>query len=407
MELSMRFLFCLKSTTFGRITVKQKVLFCATIDGHFKSFHLPYLKWFKEMGYEVHVAAKGNMLLPYVDQKFNIQIQRSPLDHKNFKAYRELKAIIDHNQYQLIHCHTPMGGVLTRLAARKARKSGTKVLYTAHGFHFYKGAPLLNWLIYYPIEKVLARYTDCLITINQEDYLLATGRRLKAQRIEHVHGVGVHTAQFAPLGELERHQLRQTLGYKSTDFIMFYAAEFNQNKNQRLLIEALALIKEKVPRAKLLLAGNGPLFESCQSLATKFGIDNMVHFLGYQDDVRPFLQMSDLTVGSSIREGLPVNIMEAMSCELPILVTKNRGHSELVENGGNGFVVLPTDTKVFASRMLQIYQNPILRKKMGEESIKRMERFSLNQVSKELKKIYSSYMLTKENDKSRKSRAYL
>ena len=151
----------------------KKVLFCATVDYHFKAFHLPYLKWFKEQGWQVHIAASGELELPYTDQKFNIPIQRSPFRMKNFEAYNKLKQLMDHNKYDIIHCHTPMGGVLARLAARKTRANGTKVIYTAHGFHFCKGAPLINWLTYYPIEKMLANDTDCLITINQEDYQIA------------------------------------------------------------------------------------------------------------------------------------------------------------------------------------------------------------------------------------------
>ena len=145
---------------------------------------------------------------------------------------------------------------LLALAARAARKNGTKVIYTAHGFHFCKGAPLANWLLYYPIEKTLAHFTDCLITINTEDYQLAK-RRFKVEKIEHVHGVGVNADKFKPVGEEQRKQLRQQYGYKEDDFLLFYAAEFNQNKNQQLLIEALALIKDEVPNARLLLAGKG------------------------------------------------------------------------------------------------------------------------------------------------------
>ena len=153
------------------------------------------MKWFKEQGWEVHVAASGNMNLPYVDQKFDIPIQRSPLVIKNIQAYQDLNVLINEHQYEIIHCHTPMGGVLARLAARNARKNGTKVIYTAHGFHFCKGAPITNWLLYYPIEKILASFTDCLITINQEDYQLAT-KRFKTKQIEHVNGVGVNIEEF-------------------------------------------------------------------------------------------------------------------------------------------------------------------------------------------------------------------
>ena len=203
--------------------------------------------------------------LPYVDKKYNIPIQRSPFKRQNIGAYKELKSIIDDNQYNVIHCHTPMGGVLARLASRKARKDDTKVIYTAHGFHFCKGAPLINWLVYYPIEKMLARYTDCLITINEEDYSLAVNHQFKANQIEHVHGVGVNTERFCPINEFEKSELRSKYHYRNDAFLMFYAAEFNKNKNQQILIEALALVKQHVPNAKLLLAGEGPLIRTLQT----------------------------------------------------------------------------------------------------------------------------------------------
>ena len=180
--------------------MQKRILFCATVDYHFSSFHLPYMKWFKDQGWEVHVAAAGKMDLPFTDQKFDIPIVRSPFNRNNIKAYDQLKKIIDQNDYKMIHCHTPMGGVLARLAARQARKMGTKIIYTAHGFHFCKGAPLANWLLYYPIEKTLSRLTDCLITINTEDYQLAK-KKFKAEKIEHVHGVGVNTEVFKPVGK--------------------------------------------------------------------------------------------------------------------------------------------------------------------------------------------------------------
>src|SRR5690625_1546271 len=138
------------------IYLVKRVLFCATVDYHFKAFHLPYMQWFKEQGWEVDVAASGDIHLPYTDQKYSIPIQRSPFRRSNLNAYKQLKEIIHRNNYSIIHCHTPLGGVLTRFAARKARKNGAKVIYTAHGFHFCKGMPITNWLIYYPVERLLS-----------------------------------------------------------------------------------------------------------------------------------------------------------------------------------------------------------------------------------------------------------
>lgn len=385
-----------------------KILFCATVDYHFQAFHIPYLKWFKEQGWEVHVAAKGGIELPYTDQKFNIPIERSPFKLKNVKAYLLLKAIINENQYEIIHCHTPLGGVLARLAARRARKRGTKVIYTAHGFHFCKGAPLLNWLIYYPIEKLLARSTDCLITINQEDYNLAKNRNFKADLIEHVHGVGVDTKCFTPVSEIEKGELKKSFGYQADDFLLFYAAEFNKNKNQQLLIRSLALIKDYMPNAKLLLAGEGVLQEKCRKLVSELGMEDMVNFLGYRKDIEKLVPMCDIGVGSSFREGLPVNIIEAMACGLPIIASKNRGHIELIQENVNGYTVSVYDYGQFARCLLRLYQAHELRQQMGAASLNLVNTYSLSQLTVELSAIYTGYMLEDRNEtKSKYHRAYL
>ncbi|WP_282937457.1 glycosyltransferase family 4 protein [Paenibacillus sp. RC67] len=386
----------------------NKILFCATMDYHFKAFHLPYMSWFKEQGWEVHVAANGQMELPYVDKKFDIPIQRSPFKLQNLEVYYRLKTIIDDNQYDMIHCHTPMGGVLARLAARKARKRGTKVLYTAHGFHFCQGASYINWLMYYPIEKMLSRYTDCLITINNEDYNLAVNHRFGADRIDLVHGVGVSTERFKPVGEQERILSRKRLGYTPDEFLMFYAAEFNKNKNQQLLIHALALIQDQVPHARLLLAGEGTLQEKCRELAAELGVAEKVEFLGYRKDISLLLPLCDVAVASSLREGLPVNIMEAMACGLPVIASANRGHSELIEDAVNGYIVNGQNRGEFAARMVELSKSRDLCAKMGMESMNRMRQYSITQVGLELAGIYSHYFSGDGNEtKSKYSGAYI
>lgn len=366
----------------------KKVLFCATVDFHFKAFHLPYLKWFKEQGWEVHVVACGDLKLPYVDRKYNIPIQRSPFHPKNMAAYKELKSIIDKNQYKIIHCHTPMGGVLTRLAAREARKNGTKVLYTAHGFHFCKGAPYTNWMLYYPIERIFSRFTDCLITINTEDFNLAKNHRFKAKEIEHVHGVGVNTDFYKPVEKKQKSVLRNEHGYDTHDFLMFYAAEFNKNKNQKLLIESLALIKEEVPNAKLLLAGVGPLQQECQELSLRLGVDGMVDYLGYRNDIDILLKMSDIAVASSLREGLPVNIMEAMACGLPVIANDNRGHRELIEDSKNGWLIR-NNAEDYSKKIKTLANNSELKIKFGLEGRNMiLARFCIQRVLEEKSRIY-------------------
>ncbi|MFL1675562.1 glycosyltransferase family 4 protein [Paenibacillus dendritiformis] len=370
----------------------NKILFCATVDYHISSFHMPVLQWFKQRGWEIHIAAKGELELPYADRKFNIPFERSPFRWRNREAYRQVKRLIEHHGYQIVHCHTPVGGVLARLASRRARRQGTQVMYTAHGFHFCRGAPLINWMLYYPVEKLLARSTDCLITINQEDYRLAVRRRFKAKRIEHVHGVGVSGERFYPALPEDKASLRERTSFDRNDILLFYAAEFNRNKNHQLLIHALARIRERAPQVRLLLAGEGALLEACQSVSVKLGVDRHVHFLGYRNDIPDLLRMSDIAVSGSLREGLPVQMMEAMACGLPVIATRNRGHLELVCDGRNGYIVPPQAAEQFAERIATLAASPDLRESMGRESLQMFRKYEQKAVLHELGLIYESHM---------------
>lgn len=373
--------------------MSNKILYCATVDYHFKAFHLPYMKWFKERGWQVDVVAAGEIDLPYTDNKYNIPIKRSPYDRSNIKAYKLLKKIINENEYHIIHCHTPLGGALTRLAAREARKKGTSVIYTAHGFHFCKGAPFINWFVYYPIERYLSRYTDSLITINHEDFNLAITHHFKAKSIEHIFGVGIDTERFKPVDHNRKLALRQSFGYQPDDFLLFNAGEFNKNKNQQFLIHVMKRLKEEKLSVKLLLAGEGEMLEKCRDLAVKLEVSHMVDFLGFREDIEDILSICDLAVGSSFREGLPVNIMEAMSSGLPVLAVDNRGHRDLVEQHKNGLMMKKWRTNEFAQQVkLLAYENEFRSQlgKNGRQII--LEKFSTKKVLAEKSRIYETYM---------------
>jgi glycosyltransferase EpsD len=374
-----------------------KILFCATVDYHFQAFHLPVMKWFHEQGWIVDVAAFGNLKLPYTNHQYHIPIQRTPYHFSNWRAYKELKNIVAQNKYDIIHCHTPLGGVVGRLSAIGARKKGTKIIYTAHGFHFYKGAPIRNWLTFYPIEKLLSRYTDHLITINNEDYLLATRKKFKAKAIDHVHGVGVDVHRFKPVDKNRKEELKKSFGYHANDFLLFYAAEMNQNKNQAFLIRTIELLKNKIPQVKLILAGDGPLLEDCQKLANQLGVSHMVDFLGLRQDIDQILPMCDIAVASSLREGLPVNIMEAMACGLPVIAVDNRGHRELIQNNKNGWLIRKKDIVQFAVKINQLAENEEVRKILGEAGRKIvLAKYSTSKVLEELKRIYKKAIDRKE-----------
>lgn len=318
---------------------KKKVLFVATVDSHIELFHLPYLKMFKDKGYEVHVATNTDKKIKYCDKKHKISIARSPFKICNLKAIRQLKKIVNEEHFDVIHCHTPMGGVVARLAAKKARKNGTRMIYTAHGFHFYKGAPLKNWLLFYPVEKYLAKYTDTLITINTEDFERAKkkfGKR--CFDIQYVPGVGVDEKKFKKkLTKEEKHNLRKSLGLKDDDFVMICVGRLDKNKNQGLLIKVLADLLKTDKKYHLLLAGKDEINGKYNKLAKKLNIEENVHFLGNRDDIVELLNISNVALSASKREGLPVNLIEAAFCGLPIVATDCRGNRD-VANCFNGTI---------------------------------------------------------------------
>lgn len=364
----------------------KKVLFVATVTSHINAFHIPYLKYFKEKGYEVHVASNGEEKIKYCDNHFNINFNRFPLSTSNIRAYTQLKNIINDNKYEIIHCHTPVASALTRFAARKARKKfNTKVFYTAHGFHFYKGSPIINWIIYYPIEKICSRWTDCLITITNEDYDLAK-RKFKAKEIKHIDGIGFNVDKFnIKVSEEDKENLYKEIGANKNDIILTYVAELNKNKNQIILINLIEKLIKSNSNIKLLLVGDGKLKDDYHKIVKEKKLDKHILFLGRRSDIPQILSISDIYVASSIREGLPINIMEAMYMSLPIVATANRGHNELLKDG-SGYIV--HNEKEFYERISQLINNNELRTKIGDIAKHNVEKYKLNLVLSEMEKIY-------------------
>lgn len=364
----------------------KKVLFVATITGHM-DFHIPYLKWFKENGYEVHVASRGDKEIKYCDKHYNLQFERFPLKFANIKVYRQLKRIINENDYYLIHCHTPTAGVLGRLAAKRARKNGTTVIYTAHGFHFYKGAPLINWLLYYSIEKFMSKYTDCLITITNEDYELAKRKFKKIKEIEHVNGVGFNPERLDKIiTEEEKEKLREELKIGKSDLVLSYIAELNKNKNQILLINTVEELKKTIPNVKLLLIGNGASKEYYQNVVEEKNLQDNIKLLGRRTDIGALLSITNIYVASSIREGLPVNVMEAMYMKLPIVATDNRGHRELVKDGENGYIIKSFGYIDFSNKIKELVEKDLCY--LGNNGKKMAEMYSIANVIPTMEKIY-------------------
>lgn len=362
----------------------KKILFSATITDHFYYFHLPYLKLFHDMGWEVHVASHGDRELPFCDVHHEIPISRSPFSKSNFAAYKQLKKVIDDNNFDIIHCHTPMGGLLTRLAANK--KNSGSVIYTAHGFHFYKGAPLMNWLIYYPIELFMSFRTDCLITINGEDYAFAK-KHFKRPEVKLVDGVGYNDAKFSPVDSEEKKRLRAKLGYGEDEKILIYVAEMNENKNQSMLIRAL----KKIPDARLIIAGADNYGGRYVFQAKALEVYDRVDFLGHCENVEELVKLSDICAASSLREGLPVNVMEAMACGLPVVAVDNRGHRALINDGEDGFLVKANDFNTMAEKINFLFEDSEAYRGFSLCAAENIKRFSQKNVVSQMSEIYREF----------------
>jgi glycosyltransferase EpsD len=359
----------------------KKVLFTATVDSHILHFHTPYLKYFKDNGYEVHIATNGNEIIPFCDVKHVITFERSPFKLNNLKAIKELKKIIDKEQFDIIHTHTPMGSVVTRLAAINSRKKGTRVIYTAHGFHFYKGAPIIYWLLFYPIEKYLSRFTDTLITINKEDYEIAK-KNFKKTNVEYVPGVGIDESKFNfTMTEEEKQELRSSIGLKPTDFVLIYPAELNKNKNQIFLINVMEQLVKENPNIHLLLPGKDSLNGKYQSITKEKGLGTNIHFIGYRNDIPRLLKISNIAVSSSKREGLGLNLLEAIFSGIPVVAFNNRGHNEIIVESRNGYFAN-------SEKKFQIEIDKIINHGLIVET-KITEKYYLYHVLNYVKKIYS------------------
>ncbi|CUQ11597.1 D-inositol-3-phosphate glycosyltransferase [Turicibacter sanguinis] len=371
--------------------MKKKVLFVATVvKTHINTFHLPYLEWFRSEGYETHVAAKNDFkndelcVIPYCDVFYDIPFERSPLNLKNLEAYRELKKVIDTNNYDIIHCHTPVGALLTRIAARKFRKKGTKVIYTAHGFHFFKGAPILNWLIYFPVEFICSFFTDVLITINQEDYCLAK-KVMKARKIEYIPGVGIDISKYQNV-KVDKKAKRKELGIPEHAMMLLSVGELNKNKNHEVIIEAMNRLNN--PNIYYCIAGQGELKDYLKNKIISLGLENQVHLLGYRRDISELCCIADIFCFPSFREGLSVSLMEAMCAGLPVICSDIRGNSDLIDKDG-GYRCNPKSADDFSVRINELVKNEDKKVYYQNNNLEAIKKFSIEAVKKEMICIYN------------------
>lgn len=350
-------------------------------------FLLPHVKHLSENGFTVDIACSnvGNKIeeiqeksMGYVNKFHTVRTVRSPFSLKNIKGYKDLKNIIARHTYDLIWTNEPVMGVATRLAAQKSRKQNhSKIVYMAHGFHFYKGAPLINWLLFYPVEWLASFWTDCLVTINLEDFKHA--KKLHSKQVEYIHGIGINTDRLNPNTQTN---IRKELNLTDSDFIVLSVGELNKNKNQKTIIKALAKLKNN--NIHYILCGKGDQEANLRNLSEKFGITKNVHFLGYRNDVVDICMQSDVFVMPSLREGLGLAALEAMYCSLPIIGSNNRGLRDIVINDKSGYLCESGDYASFAENIKNFHANPKSLELFGSKGKLICKPYEINNVKDEV-----------------------
>lgn len=391
------------SKTKCRDAMRPKALMLASVASMIDLFNTDNMNILLDLGYQVDVAANfkfgsitsqervneyHNELLERKINVYHIPIPRDLFKVRDiFISYKKIKKLVNENDYQVVHCHSPIGSVVCRIACRKARKRyGIKVIYTAHGFHFFKGAGIKAWLIFYPIEYICSFFTDILITINHEDYERA--QRMHAKEVKYIPGIGVHTDEFRNV-IIDRNKKREELGIEKDDFIFMSTGQISKRKNQEVIIRALAQIKN--PKVKYLLVGFGELEERLKKLVTELGLNNRVIFAGYRSDVKELLHAVDAYAFPSLQEGLPASLMEAMAVGLPVVCSRIRGNVDLIENGKGGFLYDCHDVNGFAEGMKRIIEGT--QSESGAINTKTMRKFDSSVVNEVMEKIYKEVSL--------------
>lgn len=346
----------------------RKILFVANVaKEHINKFHIPTIKEFKKQGWIVDVACSGNDEVPECDNRFKTCWKRSPFTFKTIKGIFQLKKIIAENDYDIIYCHTPVGGLIGRLAARTARKNGAKVVYNAHGLHFFKGAPIINWLLYYPVEKILAHFTDVFITINKEDYNRVKKKFNKKLDVHLINGMGI---DFDKLNIEDPYQVRKEyrgkLGISDDTTELIYVAELSPNKNQKMLVDLVQTLRLRGENVVLILPGPDHCDGKLQEYIDKKGLKEYIKLLGWRNDIGELLTSADICVASSIREGFGINIVEAMYCGLPVVAVNNRAHKMIIKDNDNGFLVNINDVNSMADMTSLLINNKDVYNRMSK-----------------------------------------
>lgn len=369
----------------------KRVLYVTTVSRTINAFLIPHIEKLVDEGYIVDCACAIDLkvddrILAKVCNIFDIPFSRNPMHPKNVKAFKELRKIQEKNNYDVVHVHTPVASFVARLAFRK--KENLKMIYTCHGFHFYKGSLIINWLLFYPLEKIAAKWTDTLVTINEEDYEIATTFNLRNNgQVLKMNGVGIEKENYV-IENFDRNKYRKSLDIDEDDFVILVLAELNKNKNHIQLIKAMNLLKDKYPNIKAIFAGSGPLENDIKKQIKEYGLEDRITLLGWRDDVKELINSCDMVGLFSKREGLGKCLLEAMICGKPVVATNTRGPRELIEENINGYMFDIDDIEATSKSIEKLYKSNDKSKQIEEKITSKANKYLLENVLSQLNSIY-------------------
>ena len=378
----------------------KKILYVTTVSSTINAFLVPHIKYLIEKGYKVDVATNitdevDKSLIDVGVRVFKVDFQRTPISLKNSRAYKQIREIQKNEKYDIVHVHTPVASFVTRYALRKEKN--LKIIYTCHGFHFYKGGSILNWMLFYPIEYLAARWTDKLITINSEDLEVAKKFKLRSNgSVSKIHGVGIEKEKYV-IENFDKSEYRKKLNLENEDFVILVLAELNKNKNHIQLIKAMSKLKDKYPNIKALFAGVGPLEEEIKSQIKDYGLENNIQLLGWRNDVKELINSCDVVGLFSKREGLGKCLLEGMICGKTVIATNTRGPKELIVNDENGFLFEIDEHEKTIKSIEKIYKDKFLKAKFEYNGKKKANRYLLENVLCQLDEIYKSIESNESN----------
>lgn len=388
--------------------MRHRVLIITTVSGFLWQFEKNSVDILKKAGAEIHYASNFQNPAYEFDSSYfeengirthHIPIHKLPWKFgKNFRALVRLTEIIRQEEIDTVHCHTPVGGLLGRLAAVLSGRR-LKVIYTAHGFHFYQGAPAKNWILYYTAERFLARFTDALVTINREDEERAGRFRLKkGGRVFRLPGVGVDVDRYMPRPKL-RTEARRRMGAGEEEFCLLTAALLDPEKNHETVLRMLSGLKEKISfPIRYVVCGEGKHRHVLEKLTRELGLEDQVTFLGFRTDLEVLLQGADVFLFPSLREGLGMAALEAMACGVPVAAARSRGTVEYIRNGENGFLCEGRCPDDYRDAVLLLQAEPALREAAGRRAVRDSCGFSRERSAEVLERIYRAVWKEQENE---------